>query len=316
MSNSDVLVSVIIPTYGRPEKLAKAIDSVIQESVEVIVVDDNGSGTVNQELTSECMLQYRGLSNVVYCLLPDNVGACKARNHGVSIAKSAVVAFLDDDDLCIAGALMEKAQYFLGEGEADFCCSNMLVRREGRNFKTHFSDFKGVERKEYLISGNCYTPMIMAKKEAFLDIGGFSDTVKYQDHVLMLKAHLKSKTIVHFNMVTFIHNEHGGERITNGKTKARHKVRTKYEDMLFNELMLTAKEKSEFLFSQDKIQYLEQSLGQGILSNVFDWRIAFGKHILKKSYFFKSIYMLAYSLLPDELGERARRALYYREIKN
>ncbi|MEY8215685.1 MAG: glycosyltransferase family A protein, partial [Colwellia sp.] len=162
MSSSDILVSVIIPTYGRPDKLSKAIDSVIQESVEVIVVDDNGSGTVNQELTSKSMSQYQGMSNVVYCLLPDNVGACKARNHGVSIAKSDIVAFLDDDDLCIANALIEKVKYFKGNERADFCCSNMLVRREGRNFRTHFSDFKGVEQKEYLISGNCYTPMVMA----------------------------------------------------------------------------------------------------------------------------------------------------------
>ena len=42
--NSNVLVSVVIPTYKRPDKLDVAIKSVLQQSypnVEVIVVDDN-----------------------------------------------------------------------------------------------------------------------------------------------------------------------------------------------------------------------------------------------------------------------------------
>ncbi|EEY5878347.1 glycosyltransferase family 2 protein, partial [Escherichia coli] len=38
-------VSVIIPTYGRPDNLKRAIDSVIEQTyknIEIIVIDDNG----------------------------------------------------------------------------------------------------------------------------------------------------------------------------------------------------------------------------------------------------------------------------------
>ncbi|EXY87984.1 glycosyl transferase 2 family protein, partial [Bacteroides fragilis str. 3998T(B)3] len=41
------LVSVIIPTYKRPNMLGRAIDSVLEQSysnIEVIVVDDNSDG--------------------------------------------------------------------------------------------------------------------------------------------------------------------------------------------------------------------------------------------------------------------------------
>ena len=44
----DILVSVIIPTYGGNESLKRALDSVLYQDYspfEVIVVDDNNPGT-------------------------------------------------------------------------------------------------------------------------------------------------------------------------------------------------------------------------------------------------------------------------------
>ena len=45
-----VKVSVIIPTYKRSEVICRAVDSVLAQtldSIEVLVVDDNGIGTIN-----------------------------------------------------------------------------------------------------------------------------------------------------------------------------------------------------------------------------------------------------------------------------
>lgn len=42
------LVSVVIPTYSRPDNLRRAIDSVLNQTypnIEIIIVDDNGIGT-------------------------------------------------------------------------------------------------------------------------------------------------------------------------------------------------------------------------------------------------------------------------------
>ena len=52
------LVSVIIPTYSRPEYITRAIESVLKQSygpIEIIVVDDNGRNTENQ-LATEAIL--------------------------------------------------------------------------------------------------------------------------------------------------------------------------------------------------------------------------------------------------------------------
>ena len=45
------LVSIIIPTYSRAEYITRAIDSILAQkylNIEIIVVDDNGIGTLNQ----------------------------------------------------------------------------------------------------------------------------------------------------------------------------------------------------------------------------------------------------------------------------
>ena len=48
------LVSVIIPTYGRPTKLQRAVNSVLAQTypnIEIVVVDDNDPDTVSRNET-------------------------------------------------------------------------------------------------------------------------------------------------------------------------------------------------------------------------------------------------------------------------
>lgn len=52
------LVSVIIPTYKRPDYLDRAIDSVLNQTynnIEIIVVDDNNPNTEGRERTEKIM---------------------------------------------------------------------------------------------------------------------------------------------------------------------------------------------------------------------------------------------------------------------
>ena len=55
------LVSVIIPTYKRPEKLADAVQSVLAQdypSIEVIVVDDNNPDDPGRDATEAIMTRF------------------------------------------------------------------------------------------------------------------------------------------------------------------------------------------------------------------------------------------------------------------
>lgn len=95
------IVSVVIPSYKRAEVIQRAVDSVLNQTmqdIEVIVVDDNGLGTPAGLATAEKMQKYAGDSRVTYLQHEVNKNGSAARNTGIRAAKGKYIAFLDDDD--------------------------------------------------------------------------------------------------------------------------------------------------------------------------------------------------------------------------
>lgn len=89
------LVSVIIPTYNRPDMLVTAVQSALDQTyphLEVIVVNDGGIdvGSQLQAIDSD--------GKITYVRLPRNGGRSRARNAGLALARGKYVAYLDDDD--------------------------------------------------------------------------------------------------------------------------------------------------------------------------------------------------------------------------
>lgn len=90
-----VQLSVVIPTYRRPELLRRCLDALVEQDLaaerfEVVVVDD-GSG----DATSEVLAGTDG--NVTALTQPANAGPAAARNRGIRAASGELVLFLDDD---------------------------------------------------------------------------------------------------------------------------------------------------------------------------------------------------------------------------
>lgn len=86
-------VTVIIPTYNRRESLARALDSVIAQTVrplEILVIDD-GSTDETEEFLAEAF------GDVRY-FFQENRGVSAARNRGIAEARGDWIAFLDSDD--------------------------------------------------------------------------------------------------------------------------------------------------------------------------------------------------------------------------
>jgi len=110
------LVSVVLPTYDRPEMLAEAVESVANQrydAVELLVVDD-ASPTPAEDVVAAAAppdLRWR-------CLRHDrNRGANTARNTGIEAANGELLAFLDDDDRWRPEKLEAQVSTFREEGE-------------------------------------------------------------------------------------------------------------------------------------------------------------------------------------------------------
>lgn len=100
-AESTPLVSVIVPTYNRSTFLARAINSVLQQTVqdfEIIVIDDGSTDGTEEHLRRFEEIEPRLKRCLVY-EKQKNRGANAARNAGIRLARGEYIAFLDSDDL-------------------------------------------------------------------------------------------------------------------------------------------------------------------------------------------------------------------------
>ncbi len=88
-------VSVIVPTYNRPQRLKAALGSVLSQTFqdfEIIVVNDGEESVelVVRELDRQCRITVINHDR--------NRGLAAARNTGIRMARGKYIAYLDDDD--------------------------------------------------------------------------------------------------------------------------------------------------------------------------------------------------------------------------
>jgi glycosyltransferase involved in cell wall biosynthesis len=95
------LVSIIIPTFNRPEHLRECLQSLANQTFsdwEAIVINDAGEPV--ERVAAEF-----GQHPLRVIHLPAKRGQVAARNRGVEIARGKYIAFCDDDDLWLPAHL-------------------------------------------------------------------------------------------------------------------------------------------------------------------------------------------------------------------
>ncbi|QLD90782.1 glycosyltransferase family 2 protein [Natronomonas salina] len=99
MADTDApLVSVVIPTYGRPELVTGAVETVREqtyESIELVLVDDCSPEPIEPRIRE---MDLDTFEDVRVLRHDDNQGAAAARATGIEAATGEFIAFLDDDD--------------------------------------------------------------------------------------------------------------------------------------------------------------------------------------------------------------------------
>lgn len=91
-------VSVVIPTYNRPDYLDRILKSILNQSKpvdEVIIVDDNSPDI---EGYKHVIKKYENQLNITYLRMESNSGAPACRNRGIEYSKYRYIALTDDDD--------------------------------------------------------------------------------------------------------------------------------------------------------------------------------------------------------------------------
>lgn len=95
------LVSVIMPTYRRSDKLIRAIDSVLNQTytnLELLLINDNEPDDKYTEELKKRIERYTVDKRFRLIMQNKHINGAVARNIGIKRATGEFIAFLDDDD--------------------------------------------------------------------------------------------------------------------------------------------------------------------------------------------------------------------------
>lgn len=151
---TDPLVSVVVPTYDRPDLLVEAVESVATQTyspIELVVVDDR-SPTPAAEAVSA--VDTAALSHVECLRHDENRGANAARATGLGAARGRYVAFLDDDDRWTPPVVSRYVDAFEAGGpEVGLVCIGVKILNEsGEQIGSHLPEIEG-DALEALLAG-------------------------------------------------------------------------------------------------------------------------------------------------------------------
>jgi len=142
-TQSNDLVSIIIPVYNTMDYLDRCIDSALNQThqnTQIILVNDgstDGSGDRCDE--------YAAREPRVEVIHQENGGQSAARNTGLDYAKGQWITFLDSDDY-ISGYFIEYNLAACLQHDADIAISGYLVDYEGDLEEDSFTGTNQIER--------------------------------------------------------------------------------------------------------------------------------------------------------------------------
>lgn len=258
------MISVVITTYGRPNYLKNAIDSICKntyKNYEIIIVDDNGEESSFSRETEKIIKNYKNIE-LKYIKHEKNYGANKARNTGVKAANGNYIAFLDDDDIFLPNKLEEINTILKTNSDISLIYSGANYRNEKNKIKykyINFKDYKNKILKHNFIGSNSF---VVLKKEKIEKLNGFDETLEScQDWDMWIRIIYSGEKIWGINKALVEYKIHDDEnRISNNREKrlnGHRKLFKKCEVYLEN---FTEKEKKEIKAYQEKIiAYIEYS---------------------------------------------------------
>ena len=201
------LISVVIPTRNRAKQVKRAALSVLAQTerdLELIVVDD---GSTDDTLSVLAEIRDPRL-RVVH---QEQVGACRARNMGVTLSRGRYVAFQDSDDVWRRDKLAVQLQCLRETGAAVVFCQLMERRPDGGAylFPSHLRQgFLGPE--DSLLGAGTQT--LLGLREAFLAFSFDPEMPRLQEFEMLCR--LRKRYSVYYLDRPLVDYRPGGDSIS------------------------------------------------------------------------------------------------------
>jgi len=181
MKKRHPLISAIVTTQNRADLLQRALESVVAQSyenLELIVVDDG-----SEDETPQVIRQYEKKIKLTYLRNETPMGACAARNKGISASNGEYIAGLDDDDEWHPERI--SLLYKNYSPEYSFITSDVKIVRGST---AHIWKKKKVINLNDLLYSNQVGNQVLVKKSRILEVDGFDESLTAaQDYDLWLR---------------------------------------------------------------------------------------------------------------------------------
>lgn len=182
-STSDPLVSVVVPTYKRPELLLQALQSIkdqLYTRFECIVVNDdpNSNSEVDELVLKLDDSRFKVIHNT------QSSGVTVTRNKGIGHSDGSIIAFLDDDDRWVPEYLQKHVEHYKYHPEVGGICSGLLMEWQENVLPKKFFTPKPAppvnETQSAMLRGEFIimtTSALSFRKNCIDEVGGFDENI-------------------------------------------------------------------------------------------------------------------------------------------
>jgi len=210
-------VSIVIPTYNHAEFLTGALQSLVNQSFvdwEAIIINNYSTDNTEGIVKSFNEPRFRLVN------FQNNGVIAASRNHGIQLAASSVIAFLDSDDIWYPTKLSRCLSEF--NNGADLVCHGENWVTEGLPSRAiYYGPTDRATHAKLLLRGNCVSTSATLVRKNLLDkTNGFSENPLFttaEDYELWMNLSLNTSkfVFVHELLGEYRRHENGASTAVN-----------------------------------------------------------------------------------------------------
>jgi glycosyltransferase involved in cell wall biosynthesis len=166
-----ILVSVVVPTYKRPDFLDRCLGALVSQDFDPycyeIVIADDGDDPATRAQVERWGFDTKGAPAIRYIAVSETQGPAGARNRGWRAARGEIIAFTDDDTVPRSDWLSEGWKAMRGGATA--ASGRVVVPLPGGTPTDYERDIARMADAEF-VTANCFV-----RRQALQAIGGFDE---------------------------------------------------------------------------------------------------------------------------------------------
>jgi len=224
------MISVIMPVFNVEPYVRDSVLSVLNQTytnLELIVVDDRSTDStwaVVEEIAKDD-------PRLILCSNRRSKGVAGARNTGIESSGGEWIAFLDGDDLWYPESLEKRVSVAIKNCDCDVITTDYhLWFPDDDDYEVRITEKNPVWNRvfsksnqeseilnmfnpvdEFLESALTHTSVVMIKSDLLKRIGGFDESLKtYEDVLLWLKLAVHSKEMIYIPVVCSRYRQRAG----------------------------------------------------------------------------------------------------------